>query len=87
MKNNGITVSEYSLKAARTGKHVRWATRVTFPNGRSVDFMEPMTQKAAISQAESVLYSEYVGYWRKCYQDVEPMSREHYLNSLRKEAA
>lgn len=83
MNNNGITVSEYSLKASQTGKHIRWATRVTFPNGRSVDFMEPMTRKGAIAQAESVLYGEYFKDWTECYHDVAPMSREHYVLDLR----
>jgi hypothetical protein len=78
----GVRVSEYSLKAPKTGKHIRFATRVTFPNGREVDFMEPMTRKFAIAQAKDVLYKEYREYFTASCPDQEPMAREHWEATL-----
>lgn len=45
------TVSNYRLTAALTGRHIRIATMVTFPDGHVVRFMERMSERDAIRQA------------------------------------
>ncbi len=82
---SAATVSEYSLKAGDGAKHVRWATRVTFPNGRRLEFTEPMSRKYAILQAQNALYLAYRDNWRLTMtDDQKPMSREHFVAMLEK---
>ncbi len=58
MMESKAIVGKYSLKAAKTGKHIRFATQVVFPNGRRVEFLESMTCKQAIKQAREVAYAD-----------------------------
>ena len=47
------TVKTYTLKSAN-GKHIRQATMVIFENGKIVKFIEKMSKKEAIKQAQNV---------------------------------
>ncbi len=51
MKIKVELVSQYT----GTGKYIRKATKVTFPNGKSVTFTERVPKKMAIEQAERIL--------------------------------
>ena len=59
MHNGGMsthqqpTASTYRL-AARNGRHIRMATKVTYADGREVRFMEKMGKREAIRQAEAL---------------------------------
>jgi hypothetical protein len=46
-----MTVKNYTLKAAN-GKHVRVATMVVLDNGKEIKFMEKMSKKEAIRNAQ-----------------------------------
>ena len=50
--NTQPTVSTYDLTAA-TGRHIRQATQVTFPDGRVIRFMEKMSRRDALRQVTS----------------------------------
>ena len=45
-----MKVTEYNLKS-KNGRHIRRATKVTFPDGYEVRFIERMPKGAAIKQA------------------------------------
>jgi hypothetical protein len=44
------TVETYRLRASN-GRHIRMATRVRFPNGQVVSFLDKMPKREAIRQA------------------------------------
>lgn len=48
-----IQITEYNLQF--NGHHVRKATRIIFPDGQKVDFLEKMPKKQAIEQAKRVV--------------------------------
>ena len=48
-----VEVTSYNM-TARNGRHIRTATRVTFSDGRTVEFMERMSKREAIRQAMKV---------------------------------
>lgn len=48
-----MKATEYNLKT-KTGKHIRKATKVTFPDGYEVRFIERMPKAAAIRQAVEI---------------------------------
>ena len=50
MNSTGATVTTYSLYA-RNGRKIRTATEVTI-NGQTIKFMEKMSKREAIRQAE-----------------------------------
>lgn len=50
MNPSGFQVEDYNLKA-KTGRHIRKATQVIFPDGYRMEFMEKMPKRAAIKQA------------------------------------
>lgn len=49
-----IGVEDYKLKASN-GRHIRIATAVTFPSGRTIRFTERMGKREAIRQAAAML--------------------------------
>jgi hypothetical protein len=46
-------VTSYNLTASN-GRHIRVATRVILSNGHTIDFMERMSKREAIRQAQAV---------------------------------
>lgn len=48
-----MKATEYNLKT-KTGRHIRKATMVTFPDGYVVRFIEKMPKGAAIKQAAEI---------------------------------
>lgn len=80
-RTSAAIVKEYSLKAS-TGRHIRFATRVIFPSGHNMDFLEVMTRKSAIAQAQEALYREYCDYFMKSNPGQDVMTREHWLDML-----
>jgi hypothetical protein len=50
MNNTSPKVTKYSQTVK--GRHIRYATKVTFSDGEEVRFMDLLTKKQAITQAE-----------------------------------
>jgi hypothetical protein len=65
------TVDTYRLTAAN-GRHIRMATRVTFPDGEVVTFLERLGKRAAIAQAIEEVISRR--------GDFESIGRQAYRN-------
>ena len=80
-----ITVTDYSMKRG-DGSHIRYATRVAFPSGREVKFIDRLPSKLAIPQAQHELYKQYREHWTEACPDQEPMAFEHWINTLEREA-
>jgi hypothetical protein len=53
IKEAQMKVTEYNLKASN-GRHIRKATKVTFPDGYEVRFIERMPKGEAVKQAEAI---------------------------------
>lgn len=49
-----MQVETYALKA-KNGRHIRMATKVVFPDGFEVKFMDKMPKAEAIRQAENFI--------------------------------
>jgi hypothetical protein len=43
------------LLATDSGRRIRRATKVVFPDGNEVAFMEPLSRRAAIEQARAII--------------------------------
>lgn len=50
-KYGGWSVGTYAMKAM-TGKHIKMATKVTSPSGKTVHFVEKIPKGVAIEQAK-----------------------------------
>lgn len=51
--NTAARVETYKLTASG-GKHIRTATKVTFANGRVIEFTERISKREALRQALSI---------------------------------
>ena len=53
-KGESMKVETYTL-TTKTGRRIRKATRVIFPDGRKIEFTELMSKKQALKQALEVI--------------------------------